>query len=172
MRVAKSSPHPVWRKVEFHHSPSSTTPSHPHHTAMSFLGGLFGGSGKATVEGEQPRDHTTSADIFASANFPSTSSPTPGPSTQTPQHAPPSQPAQLPSAFDTFGAAYDPAKLHPMAGLGEKLDFLQLDEDKLTEMEGASSVLPSRGWTDDLCVGTGTTYVSGLSSLPYSLRGI
>jgi import inner membrane translocase subunit TIM23 len=127
------------------------------------LFGLFGGDA-ASAQPEQPREHTTSADLFASANFdphsqsqsPSTPNINPaGPSTSAP--AP-----QLPSALDTLGgSAYDPAKLHPLAGLGDKLDFLQLDEDKLTDMEGAASVLPSRGWTDDLCVGTGTTYVSG-----------
>ncbi|TXT13492.1 hypothetical protein VHUM_00859 [Vanrija humicola] len=61
-----------------------------------------------------------------------------------------------------LGGAFDAAKLHPMADLGDNLDFLTLDEGKLNELEGAASVLPSRGWTDDLCVGTGTTYLSGL----------
>ncbi|EKC98514.1 import inner membrane translocase subunit tim23 [Trichosporon asahii var. asahii CBS 8904] len=59
-------------------------------------------------------------------------------------------------------SSFDASKLHPMANLGDNLDFLNLDEDKLTDMEGAESVLPSRGWTDDLCVGTGTTYLTGL----------
>jgi len=36
-----------------------------------------------------------------------------------------------------------------------------LEEDKLSDVQGGTSVLPSRGWTDDLCVGTGTTYLSG-----------
>jgi hypothetical protein len=57
-------------------------------------------------------------------------------------------------------SAYDPAKLHPLAGL-DKMDFLALDEDKLSDVQGAATVLPSRGWTDDLCIGTGTTYLSG-----------
>ena len=62
-------------------------------------------------------------------------------------------------------SAYDPAKLHPLAGL-DKMDFLALDEDKLSDVQGAATVLPSRGWTDDLCIGTGTTYLSGkLASL-------
>ena len=128
------------------------------------LFGLFGGD--APAQTEQPRDHTTSADLFASANFdphtqPQAQSFNPSPAGPSTSAAAP----QLPSALDTLGgSAYDPAKLHPLAGLGDKLDFLQLDEDKLTDMEGAASVLPSRGWTDDLCVGTGTTYVSGKSS--------
>lgn len=138
--------------------------------------GLFGGGSAQQPAQEQPREHTTSADLFASTNFSQSQSqpqsqpgssfipdpPAAGPST--PQAAAP----QLPSALDTFSSAYDPAKLHPLAGLGQNLDFLQLDEDKLTDMEGAASVLPSRGWTDDLCVGTGTTYVSGEYLLPDS----
>ena len=116
-------------------------------------------------------------ELFNSANFRSTAtpsaSPTAGPSTPSSTgtlpdadanaNAPPTTPASsaAPSALDTFSAAYDPSKLHPLAGLGDNLDFLQLEEDKLTDVHGAQSVLPSRGWTDDLCVGTGTTYLSG-----------
>lgn len=137
------------------------------------LFGLFGGD-PAPAQSEQAREHTTSADLFASAKFdPHTQSQSQpinvnpaGPSTSAP--AP-----QLPSALDTLGgSAYDAAKLHPLAGLGDKLDFLQLDEDKLTDMEGAASVLPSRGWTDDLCVGTGTTYVSGKRFVAQSYRTV
>jgi len=62
-------------------------------------------------------------------------------------------------------SAYDPAKLHPLAGL-DKMDFLALDEDKLSDVQGAATVLPSRGWTDDLCIGTGTTYLSGKLVFP------
>jgi hypothetical protein len=64
-------------------------------------------------------------------------------------------------------SAYDPAKLHPLAGL-DKMDFLQLDEDKLSDVQGAATVLPSRGWTDDLCIGTGTTYLSGKLNISVS----
>ncbi|EIW68624.1 hypothetical protein TREMEDRAFT_23453, partial [Tremella mesenterica DSM 1558] len=60
-------------------------------------------------------------------------------------------------------SAFDPKKLHPLAELGDNLDFLTLEEDKLQDLGGGISVLPSRGWTDDLCVGTGTTYLSGLA---------
>ncbi|ORX33501.1 Tim17/Tim22/Tim23/Pmp24 family-domain-containing protein [Kockovaella imperatae] len=91
----------------------------------------------------------------------STSAPS---STLTPSSPSSSYPSALPSASDTLSGAYaDPASLHPLAGLGKNLDFLQLEEDKLQNVEGAMNVLPSRGWTDDLCVGTGTTYVSGLA---------
>ncbi|EIM24009.1 Tim17-domain-containing protein [Wallemia mellicola CBS 633.66] len=56
----------------------------------------------------------------------------------------------------------DPTTLHPMADVGDKLDYLLLDDDKLSELPGSETALPSRGWTDDLCYGVGTTYVSGL----------
>ena len=61
-------------------------------------------------------------------------------------------------------AAYDPAKLHPLAGLGDKLDYLLLDDDKTNQLPGADTAIPSRGWSDDLCYGTGTMYLSGASS--------
>ena len=144
---------------------------------MSFLSGLFGGD-KTPLTG--PRDHTTSSDIFNSAPF-STSSSYSGSSlssspssessssssgasssSQSGFASSPQAPfPSLPTASDTLTSALDPAALHPLAGLGKNLDFLQLDEDKLTDVQGAASVLPSRGWTDDLCVGTGTTYASG-----------
>ncbi|TIB80194.1 Tim17-domain-containing protein [Wallemia mellicola] len=54
----------------------------------------------------------------------------------------------------------DPTTLHPMADVGDKLDYLLLDDDKLSELPGSETALPSRGWTDDLCYGVGTTYVS------------
>ena len=55
----------------------------------------------------------------------------------------------------------DPTSLHPMANVGDKLDYLLLDDDKLSELPGSQTALPSRGWSDDLCYGVGTTYVSG-----------
>ncbi|KAL1408468.1 Mitochondrial import inner membrane translocase subunit tim23 [Vanrija albida] len=126
---------------------------------MSFLGGLFG------VSSPQPeKEASASADLFGSANIRSNvvQAPAPVADGTLPQApaAPPATPA--PSSLDLLSSSFDAAKLHPMADLGDKLDFLALDEDKLTEVQGAASVLPSRGWTDDLCVGTGTTYLSGL----------
>lgn len=134
---------------------------------MSFFSGLF------SDRQQSPAEPSAAGELFNSANFRSTAtpsaSPAAGPSTPSSTgtlpdananaNAPPTTPA--PSALDTFSAAYDPSKLHPLAGLGDNLDFLQLEEDKLTDVHGAQSVLPSRGWTDDLCVGTGTTYLSG-----------
>ncbi|KDQ19079.1 hypothetical protein BOTBODRAFT_63208 [Botryobasidium botryosum FD-172 SS1] len=67
------------------------------------------------------------------------------------------------NASDLLSAAnFDPAKLHPMSGLGDKLDYLLLDDDKTNQLPGSETALPSRGWSDDLCYGTGTTYLAGL----------
>ncbi|KAG6813830.1 hypothetical protein H0H92_006774 [Tricholoma furcatifolium] len=67
------------------------------------------------------------------------------------------------TASDFLLAAYDPAKLHPLADLGDKLDYLLLDDDKKSELPGSGTAIPSRGWSDDLCYGTGTMYLSGLA---------
>lgn len=68
------------------------------------------------------------------------------------------------TANDLLLGAYDPAKLHPLAHLGDQLDYLVLDDDKTSELPGAGTAIPSRGWSDDLCYGTGTMYLSGRSS--------
>ncbi|KAF9245274.1 Tim17-domain-containing protein [Melanogaster broomeanus] len=67
------------------------------------------------------------------------------------------------TASDLLSGAYDPAKLHPLAQLGDQLDYLTLDDDKVSELPGAGTAIPSRGWSDDLCYGTGTMYLSGLA---------
>ncbi|KAF9526140.1 Tim17/Tim22/Tim23/Pmp24 family-domain-containing protein [Crepidotus variabilis] len=67
------------------------------------------------------------------------------------------------TASDLLMAAYDPAKLHPLADLGDKLDYLLLDDEKTNDLPGAQTAIPSRGWSDDLCYGTGTMYLSGLA---------
>ena len=74
------------------------------------------------------------------------------------------------NASDVLGA-FDPARLHPLADLKDKLEYLQLEDDKVNDLPGASTALPSRGWSDDLCYGTGTTYLSGSyeSTLNYLL---
>lgn len=57
------------------------------------------------------------------------------------------------------------ASLHPLAVQNSQdLDYLVLDDGKLSDIEGGQSVLPSRGWGDELCYGTGTTYVAGEQS--------
>lgn len=58
----------------------------------------------------------------------------------------------------------DPTELHPLAGLNqETLDYLTLEDSALDELPGSRSALPSRGWSDDLCYGTGTTYLTALT---------
>lgn len=65
------------------------------------------------------------------------------------------------SSFFTSAAA-DPSSLHPLAGLDKDLTYLDLDDAALSSLPGSGSVLPSRGWSDDLCYGTGTTYLVAL----------
>ncbi|KAK4464383.1 Tim17/Tim22/Tim23/Pmp24 family-domain-containing protein [Cladorrhinum samala] len=58
----------------------------------------------------------------------------------------------------------DPTQLHPLAGINkDTLDYLSLEDSALSELPGSQSVLPSRGFTDDLCYGTGITYLTGLT---------
>jgi len=79
-----------------------------------------------------------------------------------------------PTAFDPssaqdvssfLGSALpDPSQLHPLAGLNQQtLDYLSLEDSTLSDLPGARSILPSRGWSDDLCYGTGVTYLTALS---------
>ncbi|KAF8629054.1 hypothetical protein AX15_003554 [Amanita polypyramis BW_CC] len=67
------------------------------------------------------------------------------------------------TASDLLMAAYDPARLHPLAQIGDKLDYLLLDDEKTSELPGGNTAIPSRGWSDDLCYGTGTMYLGGLA---------
>ena len=72
-----------------------------------------------------------------------------------------------PDVSSILGDAYlpDPSQLHPLAGLNqETLDYLSLEENALSDLPGARSALPSRGWSDDLCYGTGVTYISALAA--------
>jgi import inner membrane translocase subunit TIM23 len=66
-----------------------------------------------------------------------------------------------------LNTAYDPARLHPLAGLGGSrgLDYLNLEDDtgNLPGSRGSGGILPSRGWSDDLTYGTGMTYITGAS---------
>lgn len=72
--------------------------------------------------------------------------------------------AQDVSSFLDTAALPDPSRLHPLAGLNQDtLDYLTLDESALSDLPGSQSALPSRGWSDDLCYGTGITYLSALT---------
>lgn len=67
-------------------------------------------------------------------------------------------------SFMTQPGAFDPSALHPLAGLNQDtLDYLTLDESALSDLPNSNSFLPSRGWSDDLCYGTGTSYLAALS---------
>ncbi|KAI9804075.1 MAG: Mitochondrial import inner membrane translocase subunit tim23 [Sarcosagium campestre] len=72
-----------------------------------------------------------------------------------------------PSNAETISAGPsipDPSALHPLAGLNQAtLDYLTLEDSALSDLPGGQSALPSRGWSDDLCYGTGVTYLSALS---------
>lgn len=66
-------------------------------------------------------------------------------------------------AFLQSSTFADPTQLHPLAGLDkDSLEYLTLEDSVLSDLPGGQSVLPSRGFTDDLCYGTGVTYLSGL----------
>jgi import inner membrane translocase subunit TIM23 len=73
----------------------------------------------------------------------------------------PSQIADVSSIISTPGAL-DTSRLHPLAGLEKGVEYLDLEDEALTHMEGAQGLIPSRGWTDDLCYGTGAVYLLGL----------
>ncbi len=69
------------------------------------------------------------------------------------------------SSFLSAPSLPDPAQLHPLAGLDrDTLEYLTLEDSALSDLPGARSALPSRGWSDDLCYGTGTTYLAALGA--------
>lgn len=72
--------------------------------------------------------------------------------------------AAAPDATSFLSDIADPTQLHPLAGLNQDtLDYITLEDSALDQLPGSQSVLPSRGWSDDLCYGTGTTYVTALA---------
>ena len=79
---------------------------------------------------------------------------------------------EAPTASDLLSASYDPAKLHPMASLGGQLDYLVLDDDKTSDLPGSGTAIPSRGWSDDLCYGTGTMYLGGTSCMLLAINTV
>ncbi|OBA25855.1 Tim17-domain-containing protein [Hanseniaspora valbyensis NRRL Y-1626] len=70
-------------------------------------------------------------------------------STATPSH-------QQTAPTNTVDSLYDAAGI-----TDDSIDILDIQEDKLSTIEGSQSIIPSRDWRDDLCYGTGTVY--GLS---------
>lgn len=75
----------------------------------------------------------------------------------------PSQLTNVSNIIQTPGAL-DVNRLHPLAGLDRGVEYLDLEEEQLSTMEGSQGLIPSRGWTDDLCYGTGAVYLIGLGS--------
>ncbi|KAH8673678.1 Tim17/Tim22/Tim23/Pmp24 family-domain-containing protein [Xylariales sp. PMI_506] len=72
--------------------------------------------------------------------------------------------AQGVDSFLKSSAFADPSQLHPLAGLNrDTLEYLSLEDSALSDLPGSQSVIPSRGFSDDLCYGTGITYLSALS---------
>lgn len=68
------------------------------------------------------------------------------------------------TSFLSEASLPDPTQLHPLAGLNQDtLDYLVLEDSALDQIPGERSLLPSRGWSDDLCYGTGTTYLTALT---------
>lgn len=59
-------------------------------------------------------------------------------------------------------APIDAAQLHPLAGLDKGLEYLNIEDEALSTKPGSTGILPIKGWTDDLCYGTGTVYLMGL----------
>ena len=90
------------------------------------------------------------------------------PSSQNPPPAPSPAPVQPPQQhqeifeapdIDSLLKPHDPAALHPLANLDKQtLDYIILEDEQIK----SAGALPSRGWTDDLCYGTGTTYLTGI----------
>jgi hypothetical protein len=84
-----------------------------------------------------------------------------------PQPPPPSQSPSMglqdPQMFEapdigSILAAHDPASLHPLANLDKQtLDYIILEDEQIK----SAGAIPSKGWADDLCYGTGTTYLTG-----------
>ncbi|EDK36710.1 hypothetical protein PGUG_00808 [Meyerozyma guilliermondii ATCC 6260] len=73
----------------------------------------------------------------------------------------PAQVSDVSSIIQTPGVL-NTAQLHPLAGLDKGIEYLDLEEEQLTTVQGAQGLIPSRNWTDDLCYGTGAVYLLGL----------
>ena len=121
----------------------------PKNFAMSWLWGSSSSKNELQKESQTATDSTS--DYLRNASFSHGEGPAPSPDSAL-------------TASDLFKAAADPTKLHPLAEIGDKLDYLLLDDDKTSDMPGGTTAMPSRGWSDDLCYGTGTMYLSGVCS--------
>lgn len=104
---------------------------------------LTGGGKQASSQRQHEQEQTQRATVHTSYN--------------------PSQDQGVESFLQSSSFA-DPSQLHPLAGLNkDTLEYLSLEDSALSDLPGGQSVLPSRGFTDDLCYGTGVTYLTALS---------
>lgn len=73
-------------------------------------------------------------------------------------------PAQVSDVASIISApgALDTSKLHPLAGLEKGVEYMDLEDDQLTDLENGLSIIAARNWRDNLCYGTGTMYLLGL----------
>ncbi|KAF5102766.1 hypothetical protein D0Z00_000258 [Geotrichum galactomycetum] len=72
-------------------------------------------------------------------------------------------PASVQDVSSFLSAPIDAAKLHPLAGLDKGLEYLNIEDESLTNLPGAHGIIPIKDWTDDLCYGTGAVYLTGLT---------
>jgi import inner membrane translocase subunit TIM23 len=114
-------------------------------------------------------DALTGRKSSSSSQQPASPAPSASPSTRTntsfssPSPFDPSEPQGV-DAFLNSSAFSDPSQLHPLAGLNkDTLEYLSLEDSALTDLPGAHTAIPSRGFSDDLCYGTGITYLTALS---------
>jgi len=108
-----------------------------------------------TLTGGPQKASTTSSSTYSSNPTQQTQSYQPAPFDPTT--------AQDVSSFLNPQMSFDPSALHPLAGLDQDaLDYLTL-EDNILDTSAGSGALPSKGWSDDLCYGTGTTYLAALT---------
>jgi mitochondrial import inner membrane translocase subunit TIM23 len=113
--------------------------------------------------GRKSSSSSSSSASSASSTRSSNTLPSQSPSPYTPAPFDPSV-AQDVSSFLGSASLPDASQLHPLAGLNQQtLDYLSLDESTLSDLPGSRSALPSRGWSDDLCYGTGVTYLTALT---------
>ncbi|AMD21458.1 HER179Wp [Eremothecium sinecaudum] len=103
---------------------------------MSFL---FGGSGKSKEQEAADEDKN----LRTSLGFD------------------PNQVTNVANIISTPGGL-DISKLHPLAGVEKGVEYLDLEDEQLSTLQGSQGLIPSRGWTDDLCYGTGAVYLTAL----------
>lgn len=109
------------------------------------------------LTGQKPNKEGSSQQSHAPSSTPEPTT------TYTPPPFDPSA-AQGVGAFLNSSAFADPSQLGPLAGLNsDALEYISLEESALPDLHGGQSVLPSRGFTDDLCYGTGITYLAALT---------